>query len=244
MEEERINKRPLVLSEPIGSIKVLHNNSVQVNLIHLNNSEDPIHLLLSDDGGRTFQNVELKYSNLILNLEGGKDYVLKTKETGTKFNFTITASDIGPEDVNELEEHHNISKSGCWEEGKFYAVGEFLCLSLSLLHCFCIIIILTLCLVDSLAYLIQLARQDVLILQNTLFSLIYSSLIVYSSVTVITNITIYFRFKWCNGRFLGLASFFHHERNQYYNIFSFSMVLWQVSRFGVISIFQNILFSP
>lgn len=125
MEEERVSdRRPLVLAEPIGSIKVLQNNSVQVNLMHLNNSEDPIHLLLSEDGGRNFQDVELKYTNLILNLEGGKDYILKTKETGTKFNFTITPSDMGPGEVMKVEEHENISKAGCWEDGKFYEVGE------------------------------------------------------------------------------------------------------------------------
>lgn len=117
--------RPLVLSEPIGSVKVLQNNSVQVNLMQLNQSEDPIHLLLSNDGGRSFRDVELKYSNLILNLEGGKDYILKTKETGTKFNFTITTSDsgIGQNEVPN-EDIHNGSKVGCYHEGRFYAIGE------------------------------------------------------------------------------------------------------------------------
>ncbi|KOB75087.1 putative epidermal cell surface receptor, partial [Operophtera brumata] len=108
--------------EPIGSVKVLQNNTVQVNLIHLNDTEDPIHLLLSNDGGKTFKDVELKHTNQIMNLEGGKEYILKTKETGTKFNFTITTSDkianeVSPEDGNE-------SKVGCWEDGKFYGVGE------------------------------------------------------------------------------------------------------------------------
>ncbi|XP_045528071.1 putative epidermal cell surface receptor isoform X1 [Pieris brassicae] len=112
--------RPLVLLEPIGSIKVLQNNSVQVNLIHPNDSMDPIHLELSSDGGRTYTDVELKYKNLILNLEGGRDYILKTKETGTKFNFTITASD----DNEVLEERSDITREGCYHDGQFYAVGE------------------------------------------------------------------------------------------------------------------------
>ncbi|XP_045502574.1 putative epidermal cell surface receptor [Colias croceus] len=122
MESSKSTMRPLVLLEPIGSIKVLQNNSVQVNLIHPNDTEDPIHLLLSSDGGKSYQDVELRYSNLILNLEGGKDYILKTKETGTKFNFTITASDVG----NELpdEELYNVTKDGCYHDGQFYAVGE------------------------------------------------------------------------------------------------------------------------
>lgn len=115
--------RPLVLAEPIGSVKVLHNNSVQVNLMHLNNSEDPIHLLLSSDGGKSYEDVELKYSNLILDLEGGKDYILKTKETGTKFNFTMTASNAGANEVPN-EELVNTTKLGCFENGQFYAVGK------------------------------------------------------------------------------------------------------------------------
>ncbi|CAH2094377.1 unnamed protein product [Euphydryas editha] len=114
--------RPLVLTEPIGSIKVLQNNSVQVNLMQMNKSEDPIHLQLSSDGGRSYSDVELKYNNLILNLEGGKDYVLKTKETGTKFNFTITASDVGNE--VPVGESLNVTKIGCYHDGKFYAVGD------------------------------------------------------------------------------------------------------------------------
>ncbi|XP_072930099.1 putative epidermal cell surface receptor isoform X2 [Epargyreus clarus] len=115
--------RPLVLAEPIGSIKVLHNNSVQVNLIHVNSSEDPIHLLLSDDGGESYKDIELKYSNLILNLDGGKDYILKTRETGTKFNFTITATDAEANEV-PVEDVGNTTKIGCYEDGHFYAVGE------------------------------------------------------------------------------------------------------------------------
>lgn len=117
------SSRPLVLAEPIGSVKVLQNNTVQVNLIHLNITEDPVHLLLSSDGGRSFDDVELKYSNLILNLQGGKDYILKTKETGTKFNFTITTSDNG---VNEVPTVNvgNGTKIGCWEGGKFFGVGK------------------------------------------------------------------------------------------------------------------------
>lgn len=129
--EERVRStvRPLVLSEPIGSVKVLQNNSVQVNLIHMNDTEDPIHLLLSDNNGKTFKDVELKYSNLILNLEGGKDYVLKTKETGTKFNFTMTASDGGVNEIAHEEQsaprvQQNVTKAGCYHDGDFYAVGE------------------------------------------------------------------------------------------------------------------------
>ncbi|PZC76691.1 hypothetical protein B5X24_HaOG204322 [Helicoverpa armigera] len=137
---EHIQTRPLVLAEPIGSVKVLQNNSVQVNLMHLNESEDPIHLLLSNDGGKSFSDVELKYSNLILNLEGGKDYILKTKETGTKFNFTITASDNGganegpthvpevpsevPNEVPNEDIRDNVSKIGCVHEGQFYEIGD------------------------------------------------------------------------------------------------------------------------
>ncbi|XP_052756461.1 putative epidermal cell surface receptor isoform X3 [Galleria mellonella] len=124
--EENIVKstmRPLVLTEPIGSVKVLQNNTVQVNLMHMNNSEDPIHLLLSSDGGKSFKDVELKYSNLILNLEGGKDYILKTKETGTKFNFTITATDSVANEV-PTEDVSNATKIGCYQDGHFYAVGE------------------------------------------------------------------------------------------------------------------------
>ena len=116
-----IPERPLVLAEPIGSIKVLQNNTVQVNLMHANNSEDPIHLLLSSDGGNTFHDIELKYSNLILNLEGGKDYVLKTKETGTKFNFTVIATDVG----NEVPDEEGFNgKIGCYHDGQFYNVGK------------------------------------------------------------------------------------------------------------------------
>lgn len=100
---------------------MLQNNTVQVNLMHVNNSEDPIHLLLSSDGGNTFRDIELKYSNLILNLEGGKDYILKTKETGTKFNFTVTASDAGNE--VPVEEASN-EKIGCYHDGQFYNVGK------------------------------------------------------------------------------------------------------------------------
>ncbi|KAH9630788.1 hypothetical protein HF086_001016 [Spodoptera exigua] len=120
---DNIETRPLILTEPIGSVKVLQNNSVQVNLMHLNHSEDPIHLLLSNDGGKSFSDVELKYSNLILNLEGGRDYILKTKETGTKFNFTITASDNGLNEVPN-EDIHNVSKEGCYHDGQFYAIGD------------------------------------------------------------------------------------------------------------------------
>ncbi|XP_073950661.1 stranded at second transmembrane protein isoform X2 [Choristoneura fumiferana] len=115
--------RPLVLSEPIGSVKVLQNNSVQVNLMHMNSSKDPINLLLSNDGGRSFKEVELKYDNMILNLDSGKDYILKTRETGTKFNFTITASDPSSKEVKE-ELIHVTEKIGCHEDGKFYEVGE------------------------------------------------------------------------------------------------------------------------
>lgn len=82
----------------------------------MNSSQDPIHLMLSKDGGRNFEDVELKYSNLILNLEGGKDYILKTKETGTKFNFTITATE---------DTKGNFSSAGCFHEGTFYSVGEY-----------------------------------------------------------------------------------------------------------------------
>lgn len=90
--------------------------------MHVNNSDDPIHLLLSSDGGNTFHEIELKYSNLILNLEGGKDYILKTKETGTKFNFTVTASDVG----NEVPVEETVNgKEGCYHDGKFYNVGKF-----------------------------------------------------------------------------------------------------------------------
>uniref|UniRef100_A0A2A4JUK9 Fibronectin type-III domain-containing protein n=1 Tax=Heliothis virescens TaxID=7102 RepID=A0A2A4JUK9_HELVI len=123
---ENIQTRPLVLAEPIGSVKVLQNNSVQVNLMHLNESEDPIHLLLSNDGGKSFSDVELKYSNLILNLEGGRDYILKTKETGTKFNFTITASDngLGLNEVPNEDIRDNVSKIGCYHDGQFYGVGD------------------------------------------------------------------------------------------------------------------------
>lgn len=115
--------RPLVLIEPIGSIKVLQNNSVQVNLIHPNSSHDPIHLLLSKDGGKTYEGIQLKYSNLILNLEGGKDYILKTKETDTKFNFTITSTDLR----NEVPDKGSLNKTriGCYYEDIFYEVGKF-----------------------------------------------------------------------------------------------------------------------
>ncbi|XP_053613388.1 putative epidermal cell surface receptor isoform X1 [Plodia interpunctella] len=117
--------RPLVLAEPIGSVKVLQNNTVQVNLIHSNSSEDPIHLQLSSDGGKTFQDVQLIYSNLILNLEGGKDYVIKTKETGTRFNFTITTTDNNQNEVKPTEEiKYNLPKIGCIQDGQFYDVGE------------------------------------------------------------------------------------------------------------------------
>ncbi|XP_068618964.1 putative epidermal cell surface receptor isoform X2 [Battus philenor] len=119
----RPTMKPLVLSEPIGSVTVLQNNSVQVNLMHVNKSEDPVHLLLSSDGGRTFEDVELKYTNLILNLEGGRDYILKTRETGTKFNFTITATDAAANEV-AVEETISASKIGCHQDGKFYAVGD------------------------------------------------------------------------------------------------------------------------
>lgn len=91
--------------------------------MHMNNTENPIHLLLSSDGGKNYEDIELKYSNLILNLEGGKDYILKTKETGTKFNFTITASDTRNNEV-PIENSGNTSKIGCFEGGKFYAVGK------------------------------------------------------------------------------------------------------------------------
>ncbi|CAK1552323.1 unnamed protein product [Leptosia nina] len=124
LQDENSHKstiRPLVLSEPIGSIKVLQNNSVQVNLIHPNNTVDPIHLLLSNDGGETYKDVELRYKNLILNLEGGHDYILKTKETGTKFNFTITASEAG----NEVPiQESNDAKVGCYHDGQFYDIGD------------------------------------------------------------------------------------------------------------------------
>ncbi|KAG7298153.1 hypothetical protein JYU34_018932 [Plutella xylostella] len=117
-------QRPLVLMEPIGSVTVLQNQTVQVNLIHPNNTKDPIHLLLSSDGGKSYKDIELKYSNLILNLDGGKDYVLKTKETGTKFNFTVTASDTGV-DTSELQQaKQNDSMTGCLHEGTMYAIGE------------------------------------------------------------------------------------------------------------------------
>lgn len=72
--------------------------------------------MLSKDGGRNFEDVELKYSNLILNLEGGKDYILKTKETGTKFNFTITATDVAK---------GNFSSAGCFHDGTLYSIGEY-----------------------------------------------------------------------------------------------------------------------
>lgn len=91
--------------------------------MHINKSEDPIHLLLSNDGGKSFNDVELKYSNLILNLEGGRDYILKTKETGTKFNFTITASDAGTNEVPN-EDLENVTKVGCYHDGLFYSVGK------------------------------------------------------------------------------------------------------------------------
>nr|XP_037876204.1 putative epidermal cell surface receptor isoform X1 [Bombyx mori] len=124
-EELKSTSRPLVLAEPIGSVKVLNNNSVQVNLIHVNTTEDPVHLLLSDDGGKTYQDVELKYSNLILNLDGGKDYILKTKETGTKFNFTITTTAFAENEVKVgAEDMRNDTKEGCYENGKFYEIGE------------------------------------------------------------------------------------------------------------------------
>lgn len=125
-EELKSTSRPLVLAEPIGSVKVLNNNSVQVNLIHVNTTEDPVHLLLSDDGGKTYQDVELKYSNLILNLDGGKDYILKTKETGTKFNFTITTTAFAENEVKVgAEDMRNDTKEGCYENGKFYEIGKF-----------------------------------------------------------------------------------------------------------------------
>lgn len=116
--------RPLVLAEPIGSVKVLQNNSVQVNLMHINKSEDPIHLMLSSDGGKTFEDVELKYSNLILNLPGGRDYILKTKETGTKFNFTITTTADDAEAIDEPRAVNITENAGCYQDGKFYAVGK------------------------------------------------------------------------------------------------------------------------
>lgn len=110
-----------MLTEPIGSVKVLQNNSVQVNLMHANRSEDPIHLLLSSDGGRNFEDVELKYSNLILNLVGGRDYILKTKETGTKFNFTITSFEgMPPGDLMNATSNDG----GCYQDGHYYAVGK------------------------------------------------------------------------------------------------------------------------
>lgn len=115
--------RPLVLAEPIGSVKVLQNNTVQVNLIHMNTTEDPIHLLLSSDGGKTFKDIQLKYSNLILNLDGGKDYILKTKETGTKFNFTITTTNSNISEITTQETKNYIVKIGCYQDGKFYQVG-------------------------------------------------------------------------------------------------------------------------
>lgn len=89
----------------------------------MNSSKDPINLLLSNDGGRSFKEVELKYDNMILNLDSGKDYILKTRETGTKFNFTITASDPSNKEVKE-ELIHVTEKIGCHEDGKFYEVGE------------------------------------------------------------------------------------------------------------------------
>lgn len=112
--------RPLMLSEPIGSVKVLQNNTVQVNLIHMNTSKDPVHLMLSDDGGQTYKNIDLKYDNLLLNLEGGKDYVLKTEETGTKFNFTIMPL-FQEQSTTELT---TTVKIGCNHDGNFYEVGK------------------------------------------------------------------------------------------------------------------------
>lgn len=75
--------------------------------------------MLSKDGGNSFQDVELKYSNLILNLEGGKDYILKTKETGTKFNFTITTTG------NNAVAKENFTSMGCVQDGIMYSVGEY-----------------------------------------------------------------------------------------------------------------------
>ncbi|XP_049877919.1 putative epidermal cell surface receptor isoform X2 [Pectinophora gossypiella] len=112
---------PLAPKEPIGSVKVLQNNSVQVNLMQMNSSENPIYLLLSSDGGKNFEDVELKYSNLILDLPGGRDYILKTKETGTKFNFTITASSDKTDNDTMLVPE---DKPGCYQDGKFYDIGE------------------------------------------------------------------------------------------------------------------------
>lgn len=127
-ESTKSPTHPLV-TEPIGSIKVLQNNTVQINLLQMNTTSSPVHLLLSSDAGKTYKDVELKYSNLLLNLEGGKDYVLKTKETGTKFNFTITNTDSGinevPDDVMKALNGSDLNKRrGCHQDGKFYEIGE------------------------------------------------------------------------------------------------------------------------
>lgn len=80
------------------------------------NTTGPVHLLLSKDGGKTFKEAELKNSNLIVNLESGKEYILKTKETGKWFNFTT------PEELSE--EGNPMIKKGCWEDQKFYEIGK------------------------------------------------------------------------------------------------------------------------
>ncbi|GBP13449.1 Putative epidermal cell surface receptor [Eumeta japonica] len=114
--------RPLVLAEPIAAVKVLQNNSVRVDLVHSNNTRDPIHLQMSGDGGKTYSDVQLRYPNVIENLTNG-NYIIKTRETGVEFNFTIGGGEEGNVGAGAGSENVT-SQMGCYHDGKLYAVGE------------------------------------------------------------------------------------------------------------------------
>lgn len=98
------------VEEPIMSIDILNNGSVEVFLKHENTSINPVHLELSKDGGLSWSNIRLQ-NTLLQGLEDGGDFLIRSKETLRIFPVSVS-------------KRSEISKDlGCMHKGRLRSIG-------------------------------------------------------------------------------------------------------------------------
>lgn len=72
---------------------------------------------ISKDGGSSWSDVQLS-NDLLTGLEGGKEYIVRTKETKKKFSVVI------PKDTVSGSAENINNKKGCYHKGKHRSIGK------------------------------------------------------------------------------------------------------------------------
>ena len=98
--------------EPIMSIDILNNGSVEVFLKHENTSVNPVHLELSKDGGISWASIQL-HNTLLKGLEDGGDFLIRSTETKRIFPVSVSKR-------TEISKDNNL---GCMHKGRHRSIG-------------------------------------------------------------------------------------------------------------------------